>query len=65
MIFCDYLNYYCIGHVHISYSVSQRVVMNFPNFKEDFASGITTLELEDFISLIDVFSDVSGNVSQS
>ena len=26
--------------------------------KEDFASGITTLELENFISLIDVFSDV-------
>ena len=32
--------------------------MHFPNLKEDFASGITTLVLEDFISLIDVFSDV-------
>ena len=30
----------------------------FPNLKEDIASGITTLVLEDFISLIDVFSDV-------
>ena len=39
-------------------TVSQRVVMHFPNLKENFASGITTLELENFISLIDVFSDV-------
>ena len=38
--------------------MSQRVVMHFPNLKEDIASGITTLVLEDFISLIDVFSDV-------
>ena len=32
--------------------------MHSPNFKEDFAYGIMTLELEDFTSLIDVFTDV-------